>query len=56
MATSHPFSTFLLTDVVFSHRAPDLGVQLWHCNIMGDLEVVAIDQLSGQLVLSPIKV
>ncbi|KIK91508.1 hypothetical protein PAXRUDRAFT_797245 [Paxillus rubicundulus Ve08.2h10] len=36
--------------------APDLGVQSWHGNMMGDLEVVAVEQLSGQLILAPIKV
>ncbi|KIK78718.1 hypothetical protein PAXRUDRAFT_163227 [Paxillus rubicundulus Ve08.2h10] len=36
-------------------KAPDLGVQSWHGDMMGDLEVVAIEQLSGQLILAPIK-
>lgn len=37
-------------------RAIDLGVQVWYGNALGEMEVVEIELMSGQLILIPITV
>ncbi|KAG2063219.1 hypothetical protein BDR04DRAFT_1164102 [Suillus decipiens] len=36
--------------------ALDLGVQVWHGDTLGDLQVVEIELVSGQLILIPITI
>ncbi|KAG0702210.1 hypothetical protein DFH29DRAFT_805341 [Suillus ampliporus] len=36
--------------------AVDLGVQVWHANMLGEMEVVDVRLISGQLILIPITV
>ncbi|KAG1818111.1 uncharacterized protein BJ212DRAFT_1479939 [Suillus subaureus] len=37
-------------------HAVDLGVQVWHANILGDTEAIDAELLSGQLIFIPITV
>lgn len=40
----------------FHCSAVDLGVQVWHANILGNMEAIDAELLSGQLIFIPITV
>ena len=42
--------------LIYICRASDLGVESWYAEELGDVAVVALQQLSGHLILAPITV
>lgn len=40
----------------FHCSAVDLGVQVWHANVLSDMEAIDAELLSGQLIFIPITV